>query len=65
MILDALKNFKKKLIVLITSDKVYENKEWIWGYRETDQLGGKDPYSSSKAMAELGIKSYLNTYDFK
>tara|TARA_B100001989_G_scaffold3713_1_gene2511 strand:+ start:61462 stop:62508 length:1047 start_codon:yes stop_codon:yes gene_type:complete len=65
LILDALKNTKKRInIVLITSDKVYENKEWIWGYRETDQLGGKDPYSASKAMAELGIKSYLNTYDY-
>ena len=65
LILDALKNTKKRInVVIVTSDKVYENKEWIWGYRETDQLGGKDPYSSSKAMAELGIKSYLNTYDY-
>ena len=65
LILDALKSLKKRInVVLITSDKVYENKEWIWGYRENDQLGGKDPYSCSKAMAELGIKSYLSTYDY-
>tara|TARA_B100000073_G_scaffold82687_1_gene63296 strand:+ start:47636 stop:48682 length:1047 start_codon:yes stop_codon:yes gene_type:complete len=65
LILDALKNLKKRInVVLITSDKVYKNKEWIWGYRETDQLGGKDPYSASKAMAEIGIQSYLNTYDY-
>ena len=44
--------------VFITSDKCYENVEQIWGYRETDVLGGKDPYSASKAMAEIAISSY-------
>lgn len=44
--------------VLITSDKAYDNVEWIWGYRETDRLGGKDIYSGSKGAAELVIKSY-------
>jgi len=47
--------------IFITSDKVYENNEWFWGYRETDALGGKDPYSASKSMAELAISSYLRT----
>lgn len=51
-----------KAIILVTSDKVYENKEWEWGYRETDQLGGKDPYSASKASAEMVINSYLRCY---
>ena len=44
--------------VLITSDKAYDNVEWIWGYRETDAMGGKDVYSGSKGAAELIIKSY-------
>jgi CDP-glucose 4,6-dehydratase len=49
-------------VVIITSDKCYENIEWIWGYKETDQLGGKDPYSSSKAGAELAVNSFYNSY---
>lgn len=48
--------------VLITTDKVYENKEWHYPYRETDRLGGYDPYSSSKACAELVIDSYRNSF---
>ena len=44
-----------RALVSITTDKVYENQEWLWGYRETDQLGGHDPYSAGKAMAELAI----------
>ena len=51
-------------VVLITSDKVYDNKEWLWGYREIDKLGGIDPYSASKAMAEISINSFINTYDY-
>ncbi len=47
-----------KTAVLVTTDKVYDNKEWDWPYRETDQLGGKDPYSGSKSAAEMVIKSY-------
>jgi CDP-glucose 4,6-dehydratase len=46
---------------MITSDKVYRNREWPWGYRETDELGGYDPYSASKAGAELAIRSYVNS----
>jgi CDP-glucose 4,6-dehydratase len=47
-----------KTIVAVTTDKCYQNNEWVWGYRETDRLGGKDPYSASKACAELVISSY-------
>jgi CDP-glucose 4,6-dehydratase len=48
--------------VFIASDKCYENREWIWGYRETDRLGGHDPYSASKAMAELAVSSYRRSF---
>jgi CDP-glucose 4,6-dehydratase len=51
-----------RALVSITTDKVYENQEWLWGYRETDQLGGHDPYSASKAMAEIAIAAYRSTY---
>ena len=51
-----------KAIVNITSDKAYENKEWIWGYRENDPMGGYDPYSASKGCAELVVNSYRNSY---
>ena len=50
------------VIVLITSDKCYENVEWVWGYKETDNLGGKDVYSGSKGAAELVIKSYFSSF---
>ncbi len=49
-------------IVIITSDKCYENQEWPWGYREIDPLGGKDPYSCSKACAELVVNSYRYSF---
>ena len=49
-------------VVFITSDKCYENVEWKWGYRENDLLGGKDPYSVSKAMAELSFKTYYQAF---
>ena len=48
--------------VIITSDKCYENVEWLWGYRENDRLGGKDPYSASKACAELITKVYMESF---
>ncbi len=48
--------------ILITSDKCYDNVEWVWGYRESDPMGGKDVYSGSKGAAELVIKSYLNSF---
>lgn len=47
-----------KALVFVTSDKCYKNKEWIWGYRENDELGGHDPYSASKAAAEIVFESY-------
>lgn len=50
-----------RAIVCVTTDKVYENREWGWGYREIDPLGGKDPYSASKACAELVAASYMQT----
>ena len=48
--------------VIITTDKVYENKEWLWPYRENDRLWWFDPYSSSKAMAELAVESYRKSF---
>lgn len=51
-----------RAIVNITSDKCYENQEWIWGYRENDRLGGHDPYSASKACAELVTASYRKSF---
>ena len=49
-------------LVYVTSDKCYENVEWLWGYREIDRLGGHDPYSASKAAAELVFAAYANSY---
>jgi len=51
-----------KSVVMITTDKVYENKNWIWAYRENDELGGYDPYSSSKTCAEFVINSYIKSF---
>jgi CDP-glucose 4,6-dehydratase len=51
-----------KSIVAITTDKCYENKEWAWGYREIDPMGGHDPYSSSKGCCELLIASYRDSF---
>ena len=62
-ILEAVRKFDCiKTVVMITSDKCYENVEQIWGYKETDRMGGYDPYSSSKGCAELMISSYRNSY---
>jgi CDP-glucose 4,6-dehydratase len=49
-------------LVYITSDKCYQNKEWLWGYRENDELGGHDPYSASKACAELAFRAYSDSF---
>ena len=51
-----------RAVVVITTDKCYENKEWIWPYRENDPLGGYDPYSSSKACAEIVVSSYRDSF---
>jgi len=51
-----------KAVVNITTDKCYENKEWVWGYRENEAMGGYDPYSSSKACAELVTSAYRQSF---
>lgn len=51
-----------RAVVCVTTDKVYENREWVWPYRETDQLGGYDPYASSKACAEIISAAYQNSF---
>jgi CDP-glucose 4,6-dehydratase len=51
-----------RALLFVTSDKCYENVEWIWGYRETDTLGGHDPYSASKAAAEIVCSSYFRSF---
>lgn len=51
-----------RAVVCITTDKVYQNQEWVWPYRETDPLGGYDPYSSSKACAEIASAAYRNSF---
>lgn len=59
----AIKNgIPVKAVINVTSDKSYENKEWPWGYRENDQLGGYDPYSNSKACSELVTASYRSSF---
>ncbi|WP_428331702.1 CDP-glucose 4,6-dehydratase [Mucilaginibacter sp.] len=62
-VLEAIRRIEKPCIaVMITSDKCYDNVEWPWGYKETDHLGGKDPYSASKGAAELIIKTYFHSF---
>lgn len=51
-----------KAVVNVTSDKCYENREWVWGYRENEAMGGYDPYSNSKGCAELVTAAYRNSY---
>jgi CDP-glucose 4,6-dehydratase len=62
-VLEAVRGLQNKCVVIcITSDKCYENVEWVWGYKETDMLGGKDIYSGSKAAAEIIIHSYYHSF---
>ncbi len=62
-VLDAVRHADWDMtVVMITSDKAYDNVEWIWGYRENDTMGGKDVYSGSKGAAELIIKSYWHSF---
>lgn len=62
-VLDACRDSDSvRAIVNITSDKCYENKEWVWGYRENDSMGGYDPYSASKGCAELVAGAYQRSY---
>lgn len=62
-LLEALKPLQHQCaVVMVTTDKVYANREWDYGYREEDRLGGHDPYSASKAAAELGISSWRASF---
>ena len=62
-VLEALRNLNRPCVaVMVTTDKCYENREWVFGYREVDPMGGVDPYSSSKGMAELAIAAYRRSY---
>ena len=62
-LLEALKSLTHPCaVVMVTTDKVYENREWLHGYRETDRLGGHDPYSASKAGAEIAIHSWRSSF---
>jgi len=62
-ILEAFRNNNSsKVLINITTDKVYENREWIWGYRENDSLGGYDPYSSSKTCSDLITSAYRQSF---
>jgi len=62
-VLESLRKLDKPCAaVIITSDKCYDNVEWVWGYRETDAMGGTDPYSASKGAAELAIRSHIKSY---
>ena len=62
-VLEAVRNSPAvRAVVCVTTDKCYENKEWVWPYRETDPLGGYDPYSSSKACAEIVTAAYRSSF---
>jgi CDP-glucose 4,6-dehydratase len=62
-LLEAVRTFRQPcVVVIVTSDKCYENREWDWGYRENDALGGDDPYSSSKACAELVTAAFRSSF---
>lgn len=62
-LLEAVRNTPSvKAVVNVTSDKCYENREWAWGYRENEAMGGYDPYSNSKGCSELVTSAYRNSY---
>lgn len=62
-VLEAVRNCSSvKSFLNVTTDKVYQNKEWVWGYREDERLCGHDPYSNSKSCSELVTSSYLNSF---
>lgn len=62
-LLEAVRNTKGvKAVVNVTSDKCYENREWVWGYRENEAMGGYDPYSNSKGCAELVTAAYRSSF---
>lgn len=62
-VLDACRRADRlRSAVMVTTDKCYENVNWVWGYRENDRLGGADPYSNSKATCELAVESYRHSF---
>ena len=62
-LLEALRRYPSaRAVVVVTSDKCYENREWVWSYRENEAMGGHDPYSSSKGCAELVTASYRSSF---
>jgi CDP-glucose 4,6-dehydratase len=62
-VLDAVRRLSKaRACVVVTSDKCYENQEWLWPYRENEPMGGRDPYSNSKGCAELVVSAYRESY---
>ncbi|MGB3491748.1 MAG: CDP-glucose 4,6-dehydratase [Elainellaceae cyanobacterium] len=62
-VLEAMRHVESARVgVMITTDKCYENKEWVWGYREDEPMGGHDPYSSSKGCAELVVSAYRDSF---
>lgn len=62
-ILESVRQVKGiRVLIIVTSDKCYDNREWCWSYRENDALGGRDPYSSSKACAEMVTTAYCKSY---
>ncbi len=62
-VLEAIRQTNSvKSAIMVTSDKCYDNKEWIWGYRENEAFGGKDPYSASKGACEIVIQSYIHSF---
>lgn len=62
-VFEALRQLRHRCAVVnVTSDKCYDNREWVWGYRESDRLGGHDPYSNSKGCAELVTSSYRDSF---
>lgn len=62
-VLEAVRTTESvRALVYVTSDKCYVNREWVWGYRENDALGGRDPYSASKAAAEMAFSAYAEAF---
>ena len=62
-VLEALRQLKRPCVVVnVTSDKCYSNREWVWGYRENEPMGGRDPYSNSKGCAELVTAAYRESF---
>ena len=62
-LMEAVRQLKRPCIVVnVTSDKCYDNREWVWGYRESDAMGGHDPYSNSKGCSELVTNAYRDSY---